>query len=122
MFAESTYVVAPRVLLGALLASLIVGCASGDRPLVFAGDSPQPPVEITEPGYVIVRYDVGVDGVVRNAAVVSAHPDSRYAAHALAVVSGWRFQPARRDNVPIVSRGVQSRITFSLEASEALGK
>ncbi len=102
-----------------LLGALATACASGDRPLVFAGDGQHLPIHVSAPGYVTVRYDVGTDGVVSNAQVLESQPDDRYVSHALNVVSGWRFQPARRDNVPIVSRGVVSRLTFTVENSPA---
>lgn len=118
-FRQRSMSIPGQVVLIVVATSLLMACASGDRPLEFAGDSPHQQIEISVTGYVTVRYDVGDDGVVRNAEVVESQPDDRYVDHALSIVTGWRFQPARRANVAIVSRGVVSRLTFTVEESGA---
>jgi TonB family protein len=107
-----------------LIAGLaLVGCAASGRSLELVSGSaviypPEARAAGTE-GYVIVRYDVDAEGRVINPRVVQAEPVGVFDAAAIETVSSWRFQPARGASQPRVIEGVQSRVQFSLGASEA---
>lgn len=105
---------------------LVAGCASGGRALQLVSGTgavypPEAKAKAIE-GYVVVRYDVDVDGRVQNARVVAASPPDVFDESALQAVSRWRFQaPERRGEAQPVT-GLQSRLTFTLEGSDAYDK
>lgn len=106
-----------------IMAVLAAGCASGDRPLqLVSGTGAIYPPQAREQGvegHVVVRYDVDEQGRVRNARVVSASPRDVFDESALQAVSRWRFRPAQRQGEPHAVEGLESRLDFSLEGSEA---
>jgi periplasmic protein TonB len=115
----------PTALKTALLVAglALVGCAASGRSLELVSGSaviypPEARAAGTE-GYVIVRYDVDAEGRVINPRVVQAEPAGVFDAAAIETVASWRFQPARGASQPRVIEGVQSRVQFSLGASEA---
>jgi protein TonB len=102
---------------------LLGACASGQRPLQLVSGTgavypPQARAEGVE-GYVVVRYDVGVDGRVSNVRVVSASPAGVFDESAVQAVSRWRFNPPERNGEPQPVQGLESRLDFSLGGGEA---
>lgn len=102
---------------------LLVGCASGNRPLQLVGGAgpiypPEARAEGIE-GYVEVRYDVDVEGRVFNLAVVEAQPVGVFDAAALKAVASWRFNPRRENGRAVESLGRVSRVGFQLSGSQA---
>ena len=65
-------------------------------------------------GSVRVRFDIGVDGQVRNARVESAQPPGVFDVAALAYVQGRRYLPARKDGQAVPVLGTTARIRFQL--------
>jgi len=102
---------------------LLVGCASGNRPLqLVSGTGAVYPAQARAEGvegYVVVRSDVGVDGLVRNARVVASSPRDVFDEAAVQAVSRWRFRPPERGGEPQPVNGLQSRLDFTLEGGEA---
>lgn len=126
MIASSFTVTVPRhVLRLAALALLIgaVGCAGGNRPLqlVSGTGAVYPPTARSAgiEGHVVVRYDVDVEGRVRNARVVSASPPDVFDEAALQAVSRWRFRAPERGGEPQPVSGLESRLEFTLRGGDA---
>lgn len=113
-------VVAAAVLALALAAG---GCASRHAPLqlVSGTGAVYPPAARAAgiEGYVVVRYDVDIDGRVRNARVVSAEPAGVFDESALQAVSRWRFSEPKRDGVPAPVEGLESRLDFRISGGDA---
>ena len=65
-------------------------------------------------GVVLVRFDIGVDGQVRNARVESAQPPGIFDVAALAYVQGRRYLPARKDGKAVPVIGTTAQIRFQL--------
>lgn len=109
------------LLLAAVLA--LGACASGDRPaqLVSAAGAVYPPLarEQGVEGYVVVRYDLDVEGRVHNVRVVSASPPDVFDEAAVQAVSRWRFRAPRENGVPQPVTGLQSRLDFTTDGGEA---
>jgi TonB family protein len=66
------------------------------------------------PGWVELRFTVGVDGQTRNARITSSSPPGRDDAAALAAVSRWRFEPVI-ENGAAVERHSSVRLRFQPE-------
>jgi protein TonB len=82
-----------------------------------SGSSPEYPTQAREQGlegYVVVRYDVGDGGRVRNAQVIQADPSDIFDAAALQAVTSWVFKPALINGVPQAQQGRRSTVTFKL--------
>ena len=94
----------------------LAACASQNRPLqLVSGAGPVFPEAARAEGLegsVTVRYDVDVEGVVRNARVVASEPPGVFDAAALAAVRSWRFNPPLRDGEPVAARSRESEVTF----------
>lgn len=109
------------VLISAVL--LVTGCASGDRPLqLVSGTGAIYPPQAREQGiegHVVVRYDVDVDGRVRNVRVVSASPPEVFDEAAVQAVSRWRFRAPERGGEAQPVSGLESRLDFTLEGGES---
>lgn len=65
-------------------------------------------------GTVRVRFDIGVDGRVRNAQVESAQPPGVFDVAALAYVQGRRYLPARKAGQVVPVLGTTAQIRFQL--------
>ncbi len=109
-----------------LLSTLLVGLvlATGCQPLVSqpmtlveSGTLKYPPAakEAGVMGYVVVSYDVLVDGNVANVEVVQAEPPGVFDEEAVRFVKTWLFRPAYEEGQPVELQGVESSITFELE-------
>jgi TonB family protein len=112
-----------RTLVVASLVLLVAGCMSQpSRPpqIMAAGglDFPAAAAAQRVEGYVVVGYDVGVDGTVANAHVVESNPPGLFDEAAVKAVSGWRFQPAVERGEAVAARGLTSRVEFKLGESE----
>ncbi len=106
----------------AMLLLLTTGCAFKDqhRPLELVGapDLVYPPAAMaagTE-GHVVVRYDVTVDGRVRDPVVIESEPQGLFDDAALAAVRNWRFKPPLRNGQPIPRTDVESTVRFLLQS------
>lgn len=65
-------------------------------------------------GFVVIEYAIGVDGACTDVAVGESSGIDLFDEAALEAVRSWRFQPARRRSVPVVSRH-RIRFTFRME-------
>ncbi len=65
-------------------------------------------------GAVTLEFVVGVDGTVRNAAVIRATPEKIFDEAALRAVRRWTFDPGSKAGRPVVVR-VRQALAFSLE-------
>ena len=105
-----------RSFLAALTVVALAACAAKDRPLqLISGAGPVfPEVARAEgiEGRVVVRYDVDLEGTVRNARVVRSEPPGVFDAAALAAVRSWRFNPPLVDGEPVAARNRESEVTF----------
>ena len=101
-----------------VLVLLLAGCAGQNRPLQLASASgPEYPASARAAGiegFVVVRYDVTVDGRVVNAMPVRAEPDGVFEEAAVASVSGWVFVAPIVDGEAVEVIGRESRVTFKL--------
>lgn len=94
-----------------------VGASTPARPLPGATPAPRYPVSALrrgEGGEVLVRAEVGPDGVVTSVSLARPSGNRALDRAALDAVRRWRFEPARRDGVPTVD-SVQVPIRFSAE-------
>jgi TonB family protein len=112
-----------RILIAWLAAVALAGCiSSGDRPLRFlSGEGATYPESARAQrieGYVVVRYDVAVDGVVTNATVVESVPPGVFDEAALAAVRAWRFAAPTLKGEPQPAPARTSRLDFRLDESE----
>ena len=70
---------------------------------------------LDETGDVLVRYDVGADGAISNAAVVKTSGFERLDQAALAcVTTAWRNTPATKDGAPVATPGHMAIVRFSI--------
>ena len=98
---------------------LLVGCATGERPVILIGSGdlvyPQQAKAEQIEGKVIVRYDVSAEGVIANIEIIESEPPGIFDEAVLAYVRTWRFTPATKNGEPVVERGLESTIALSLE-------
>jgi len=98
--------------------ALVTGCATKDQRLRFvSGEGPHYPEDAQAnhvEGYVVVTYDVDVDGNVANARVVDAAPPGVFDEAALKAVNAWRFYPPVVDGKPEAVRDRSSKFEFKL--------
>ena len=108
------------------LALMVLGCASSSRPLQYvSGGEPQYPSQAKTDGiegYVVVRYDVGADGKVKNAEVVAADPPGVFDAAALAAIETYQFKAQMVDGVSTTVEGLTSKVVFELGEKEEYPK
>jgi TonB family protein len=100
-------------------ASLLAGClGASNRPLqLLSGSGPTyPPAARAEgvEGFVVIRYDVTLQGQVSNATVVRAEPEGVFDRAALQAVRTWVFNPPLVDGEPRSEVGRESTVTFKL--------
>jgi len=73
-----------------------------------------------EEGKVLIRYDVDIDGMIRNVTVGKSSGSDRLDNAAVACVSTvWRNAPALVDGKPVASPGHQAIIEFRLQTDTA---
>ena len=101
-------------------ALLLAGCmASQNRPVqLISGAGPVYPAAARAAGIqgdVMVRYDVSVDGTVRNAQIESAEPPGVFDEAALAAVRSWKYNPQVKDGVRQPVRNILSTVRFRLD-------
>lgn len=92
-----------------------------------ASDGPPLPIVRIEPvyprsalsrgveGYVIVEFDVWIDGSVRNARVVEHYPSEIFDQSSLNAISRFRYKPKIEDGTPVIFTGMKNRFTFELK-------
>ncbi len=95
-----------------------VALASGDKPEPIPGQTPPPAYPVGamrrgDTGTVLVKVDVGIDGVPTNVQVMSRSGSRDLDRAAVEAVRGWRFMPAQRDGQP-VSGSLMIPIDFNL--------
>ena len=109
-----------RLLLTLLVGTLVSmsGCAGGNRPLqLLSGAGPIYPADARAKGiegYVVVQYDVSVEGLVTNAVVVEAEPVNVFDRAALDAVKSWRFNAPRLNGAAQPALNRRSTVTFAL--------
>lgn len=111
------------VVLWLIMVTLATGCITQpNRPpqITVAGGIVFPPAAAAQhiEGYVVVKYDVTVDGTVTNAAVVESDPPGVFDDAALTAVRSWRFQPAVHNGESVAAHGITSKVGFKLGESE----
>ena len=112
-----------RIFVSAAAALLLAGCAgASNRPLqLVSGNGPSyPPAALAEgiEGFVVVRYNVTLQGRVSNARVVRAEPEGIFDEAALAAVRSWVFNPPLVDGEPQPEVGRESTVTFKLGSGD----
>jgi TonB family protein len=109
----------------AVAPSDVVRCPARSYPTPTPGAAQPTPIYVPDPEYsdaarqdkvtgtVALQIRIGEDGMVKDACVLrSLRPDLD--ANAVAAVKTWRFQPARKDNVPIPAT-INVETTFALK-------
>ena len=98
---------------------LLAGClGTYNRPIqliAFEGPSyPETARAQKIEGFVVLRYDVTVDGVVHNVRVAESEPPGIFDDSALKTVRGWRYKAPILDGVSQPVRNMESRVVFEL--------
>jgi protein TonB len=65
-------------------------------------------------GYVVVRYDISLEGTVSSVRVVESMPDGVFDESAIQAIQQWRYLAPILDGQAQAVSGVTSRITFRL--------
>lgn len=65
-------------------------------------------------GFALMRFDVNEEGRTENVEVVYSIPYREFGEEGLRTVRRWRYQPATQDGVPIVRRGIVTRLDYQL--------
>jgi protein TonB len=96
-----------------------VALAPGDQPVPMAGQTPPPDYPAAalrrgDAGTVMVRVEVGADGVPTDVSVEARSGSRDLDRAALDAVRRWRFNPAQRDGQPVAS-SVVVPIDFNLQ-------
>ncbi len=68
-------------------------------------------------GYVVVEFDIGPDGSVRNPRVVELHPGNMFDRAALEAVMKFRYKPQVDNGQASIVTGVQNRFTFEISGA-----
>ena len=108
-----------RIFLSAGVVCLLSGCLGpSNRPLqLISGSGPSYPAAARAQGvegFVVIRYNISVQGRVSDARVVGAEPADIFDAAALAAVRSWVFNPPLVDGEPQPELERESRVTFKL--------
>jgi TonB family protein len=113
----------PKHLVPVLCALALLGCASANRPLqLLAGEGqvyPEAAKQQGIEGYVVVGYDVDVEGRVVGARVVRSEPAGVFDEAALNAVRSWRFNPPLANGVKQPTLNLESTLTFKLGSAGA---
>jgi TonB family protein len=112
-----------RTILLSIAVLLLAGClGASNRPLqLISGGGPSYPADARAQGiegFVVVRYNVSVQGRVGNARVVRAEPAQIFEEAALTAVRSWVFNPPLVDGVAQREVGRESTVTFRLGSGE----
>ena len=66
-------------------------------------------------GYVVVQFDVDPQGLVVNAHVLYAEPEGYFENAALRALERYRYQPRMVNGEALAMRGLQQKLSFTLE-------
>ena len=66
-------------------------------------------------GWVLLEFDIGPQGNVLNPKVLEAQPVRVFDDAAVNAVKKWKYKPQVKNGKPLVTRGIQVRLTFKLE-------
>lgn len=96
-----------------------VPLAPGDLPVPLPGQTPPPDYPVAamrrgDAGTVMVRVEVGADGVPTDVSVETRSGSRDLDRAAVEAVRNWRFSPAQRDGQPVASTAVVP-IDFALQ-------
>ncbi|WP_421859440.1 TonB family protein [Oceanicaulis sp.] len=80
------------------------------RPPAYPRDAAWAGVE----GIALMRFDVNEEGRPENVEVVYSIPYREFGEEGVRTVRRWRYEPATQDGVPIVRRGVTTRLDYQL--------
>ena len=108
-----------RIAIAVAALVLVSSCTStGSQRLRFvSGEGPHYPEDAQAnhvEGYVVVTYDVDVDGKVVNARVVDAAPPGVFDQAALDAIERWHFYPPVVDGKPEAVHDRSSKFEFKL--------
>jgi len=76
---------------------------------------PKLAVERRREGYVILEYDVDEAGFVRDPRVVDWQGHNSFVNASIKAAKDFRYAPAFREGLPVVTKGVQNKFTYELE-------
>ena len=65
-------------------------------------------------GFALMRFDVNEEGRTENVEVVYSIPYREFGEEGLRSVRRWRYEPATEDGVPVVRRGMVTRLDYQL--------
>ncbi len=94
--------------------SSVVGAGSLRRRRTVEPDYPRAARDAGIEGWVDLEFTVRTDGSVDAVRVLDAEPAATFEAAAVAAISRWRFEPVRRDGVPVEQRA-RLRMRFNIE-------
>lgn len=80
------------------------------RPPAYPRDAAWAGVE----GFALMRFDVNEEGQPENVEVVYSIPYREFGEEGVRTIRRWRYEPATQDGVPIVRRGVMTRLDYQL--------
>lgn len=65
-------------------------------------------------GFALMRFDVNEEGRTENVEVVYSIPYREFGEEGLRTVRRWRYEPATENGVPVVRRGIVTRLDYLL--------
>ena len=65
-------------------------------------------------GFALARFDVDAEGEPINIEIVYSIPYREFGEEAERAVRRWRYEPATQDGVPVIRRGIVTRLDFEL--------
>ena len=68
-------------------------------------------------GYVVVEFDINIQGQTENLMIIDAQPVGVFEDSALEAVKLFLYQPATANGIPQVSRGIRNKLTYKLSAN-----
>ncbi|MDA1073289.1 MAG: energy transducer TonB [Proteobacteria bacterium] len=106
-----------------VVGGLLTGClGTYNRPIELINEVgpvyPEAAKQSGIEGYVVVRYNIDVDGVVSDVEVVEARPQGVFDEAAKETILSWRYKAPILDGQPQAVRGVVSRVTFRLDEDD----
>lgn len=96
------------------LAATVIGAGSLRRTRYVAPEYPRAARDAGIEGWVDLEFTVRTDGTVDAVRVTDAQPAGTFEEAALASVARWRFEPVRRDGLPVEQRA-RLRMRFNID-------